>query len=179
MDVHRIKGIFVVYEELESQYAWRTLSATNLVSGSSSNSFHSSYILARTHHNLCKKEVVKKWIPQYGVTVLKNSEIYDFVKSRSNTEKEVLTSKRNWLVLFLEWNLLSWPSYASANFLSRATRRTWTIPDLATFRFGTWSVCLTTSNGSASFAIGSRSYRSLHRCESLRFGWDISVRSII
>ena len=59
--------------------------------------------------------VVKKWIHQYGVAVLKNSEICDFVESRSNIEKEVLTSERNLLVLFLEWNLL-WPSYARINF---------------------------------------------------------------
>ena len=36
---------------------------------------------------------MKKWIHQYGVTVLKNSEICNFVESRSNIEKEVLTSK--------------------------------------------------------------------------------------
>ena len=41
------------------------------------------------------RSVVKKWIHQYGVAVLKNSEICDFVESRSSIEKEVLTSKRN------------------------------------------------------------------------------------
>ena len=46
------------------------------------------------------KTVVKKWIPQYGVTVRKNSKIYDFVESRFNIEKEVVSSKRNLLVLF-------------------------------------------------------------------------------
>ena len=44
---------------------------------------------------------MKKWIPQSGVTVLKNKEIYDFVES-PNTEKALLTSKHNSLVLFLE-----------------------------------------------------------------------------
>ena len=38
---------------------------------------------------------------------------------------------------------------------------------------------MTPNNGSASFAIGSNPERSLHKCESLRFGRDINVRSII
>ena len=55
MDVHR-KGFFVVYlttveVAIESQYAWRTLLATKLASGSTSNCSHSSWILARTHHS--------------------------------------------------------------------------------------------------------------------------------
>ena len=93
---------------------------------------------------------LKKWIHQYGVAVLKISEICDFVESRSNIEQALLTSKRNWLVLFLEWKLLLWPSYASAIVSSR-TRTRRTIFNFATFRFGTLPVCLTSTNGSASF----------------------------
>ena len=39
--------------------------------------------------------VVKKWIHQYGVVVVKDSEICVVVESRSNIEKEVLRSNRN------------------------------------------------------------------------------------
>ena len=49
----------------------------------------------------CMRLVVKKWIPQYEVAVLKKSEIFDFVESRSNTEKVLPTSKLNLLMLFL------------------------------------------------------------------------------
>ena len=35
--------------------------------------------------------VVNKWIPRYGVAVLKNKEICDIVESRSNTEKAQLS----------------------------------------------------------------------------------------
>ena len=121
---------------------------------------------------------MKKWIPQYGDAALKNSEICDLVESCSNTEEEVLMSKRNSLVVVLEWNPLLWPSYASAKFLSRTTR-TRTIHDFATLRFGTLPVCLTTSKGSASFAICSRPHRNPHKCLSLRFSRNISVRSVI
>ena len=61
--------------------------------------------LARTDHSLCMRSVVKKWIHQYGVAVPKNSEICDFIESCSNTEKALLTSKRNSLVLFMEQHL--------------------------------------------------------------------------
>ena len=43
--------------------------------------------------------VVKKWIPQYGVAVLKNNEIGDFVQSHFTIEKALLMSKHNSLVL--------------------------------------------------------------------------------
>ena len=121
--------------------------------------------------------VVKKRIPQYGVSVLKNSEICDFIESHFSIEEALLTSKRNWLVLFVEWNLLSWLSYTSANFLSRT--RTTTICDFATFWFGTFLVFLTPINGSASFAIGTSPSIRLHKCKSLRFGRDINIRSVI
>ena len=52
---------------------------------------------------------------------------------------------------------------------------------IATFQVGTLPLSLTPSNGSASFAIGSRPLRSSHRCESIRFDRDIiiSMRSAI
>ena len=121
--------------------------------------------------------VVKKWIPQYGVVVVKNRKICFSVDSCFNTEKGVLTSKRNWLVLFLEWNLLSRLSYTRIIVLTRTTRRR--ICDFATFRFGTLPVPLTPINGPASFAIGGRPEITLRKRLSLRFGGDISVRSVI
>ena len=45
---------------------------------------------------------MKIWMPQYEVAVVKNKEICGSVASCFNTEKALLTSKRNSLVLFLE-----------------------------------------------------------------------------
>ena len=96
--------------------------------------------------------MVKKWIPQYGVAVVKNKEICGSIDSCFNTKKALLTSKCNSLVLFLELYLLLQLSYMSAKILTR----TRTTCDFATFWFGTLPVSLTTINGRASFAIVSR-----------------------
>ena len=68
-------------------------------------------------------------------------------------------------------------SYTSAKLLS--STRMGTIRDFTTLLFGALPVFLKLINGSASFAIRNSPYMSLHKCRSVSFGQDMSVRSVI
>ena len=89
----------------------------------------------------------------YGVVVAKNKAICGSVDSCFNTEKALLTSKRNPLMLFLEWTWYHDWVIQVQTFLKNKNKKKKTKRDFTNFWFGTLPVFLTPTNGSAGLAI--------------------------
>ena len=98
------------------------------------------------------------------------------------TQKALLTSKHNSLVLFIEQYLHPWMSYCGINYFMRIIRiriGIRTIRNFATRLFRTFPGSLTKINGPTSIGIISRPEIILHKYWTPRFSRDISYRSII